>query len=300
MEKAATKIGWIGTGVMGKSMCRHLMKAGHKLLIYSRTAKKTEELVKDGAQFADPAEIAKNSDIIFVMVGYPRDVEEVVLGPKGVLASMHKGAYLVDHTTSSPTLAQRIYEAATKVGVNALDAPVSGGDVGAKNGKLVVMVGGDAAAVEKMKPLMQCYSASIAHMGAAGFGQHTKMANQVIIAGQMIGVVEGLMYAYKAGVPLPQMIELLSKGAASSFGLTSYAPRMLKRDMEPGFFVEHFVKDMEIALDECRRMSLALPGLALVHQLYVALKANGGAKNGTQALIKVLEQLNNVQIPKML
>ena len=227
MEKTA-KIGWIGTGVMGKSMCRHLMKAGHKLMIFNRSKAKTEELVTEGCQYADPATIAQNCDIIFVMVGYPRDVEEVILGQTGgILSSMKKDAYLIDHTTSSPTLAQKIFavfsfsihsslQEAKKHGVHSLDAPVSGGDVGAKAGKLAVMVGGEAEDLEKVKPLINCYSASIAHMGAAGFGQHTKMANQVIIAGQMIGVVEGLMYGHKAGLDLPKMIDLLSKGAANS------------------------------------------------------------------------------------
>lgn len=188
---------------------------------------------------------------------------------------------------------------------------MSGGDIGAKNGKLAVMVGGDVDILEKVRPLLNCYSASIAHMGSAGFGQHTKMSNQIIIAGQMIGVVEGLLYGFKAGLDLPKMVDLLSKGAANSLyfsynvkishsALTSYAPRMLRRDMEPGFFVEHFVKDMEIALDECKRMGICLPGLALVHQLYVSLKANGGSKNGTQALLKVLEQMNATQIPKLI
>eukprot|EP00347_Sterkiella_histriomuscorum_P010210 403377178 len=299
MEKAAIKIGWIGTGVMGKSMCGHLMKSGYNLSIYTRTASKADDLIQNGAQFKEPKELAQTSDVLFLMLGYPHDVEQVVLDEKnGILQHMKEGAVLIDHTTSSPGLALRIYEAAKQRGVKSIDAPVSGGDIGARNGTLVTMVGGDKEVVDQSYDILKTYSAEVQHMGDGGAGQHTKMANQIMIANTMVGTCEALIYGHKAGLDLHQMILLLNKGAAGSFSLDKLAPRMLRRDFEPGFYVEHFIKDLGIALEEARRMKLGLPGLALASQLYQALGAQGFERKGTQALLLALEQLNGTQIRK--
>ena len=297
MEVEFKSIGWIGTGVMGVHQARHLIEKGYKLSVYNRTKSKADSLIKLGAAFKSPEEIAKSCDLVFLMLGYPHDVEEVLLGSEnGILKQMQKGAYLVDHTTSKPGLAVKIAEEASKLGVCVIDAPVSGGDIGAKNGTLVAMCGGKEAEFEKVKPIMSVYCKAVKLHGEAGAGQHTKCINQISIAGAMIGVCEGLIYGKKAGLDLEKVIETIGGGAAGSFSLTYYAPKILAKDMKPGFYVEHFVKDMEIALDECRRMGIALPGLALVHQLYRGIMAQGGARLGTQALIKALEGLNNLDI----
>jgi len=279
-------------------MCEHLLKAGYSLSVFNRTKSKTDELLQKGAVFKTPEEIAKDSDAVFLMLGYPHDLEEIVFSEKGILKHMKQGSFLIDHTTSSPALAERIYHESAKHGVKSLDCPVSGGDVGAKNGKLVVMAGGDESALTEINPILEKYSAVVKHMGKAGNGQHTKMANQIFIASNMVGVSEGLIYGYKAGLNLEQMIELLKQGAAGSFSLANLAPRMLARNFDPGFYVEHFIKDLGIALDESRRMNLSLPGLALANQLYLSLVANGGAKFGTQALLLTLEKLSNVDLSK--
>ena len=233
------------------------------------------------------------------MLGFPHDVEDVVFNPEtGVLHHMKEGSVLIDHTTSSPGQAMRIYEAALHRNIHFIDAPVSGGDIGARNGKLVTMIGGDAAAVEKAAPLLKCYSAEIQHMGGAGAGQSTKACNQILIANTMVGVCEALVYGHKAGLDLNQMINLLQKGAAGSFSLEKLAPRMLRRDFEPGFYVEHFIKDLGIAIEESRRMKLGLPGLGLASQLYQAVGAQGYERKGTQALLLALEQINGVTIKK--
>jgi 3-hydroxyisobutyrate dehydrogenase len=245
------------------------------------------------------ADVAKEADVLFLMLGYPHDVERVVLDKEvGVLQHMKKGAFLVDHTTSSPELAIRIAEQADSQGVKSIDAPVSGGDIGAKNGQLVTMVGGETSAVEEVRPLLDIYSKDVQHMGKPGAGQYTKAANQINIATTMVGVCESLLFAQKAGLNIDQMIQLLSKGAAGSFSLQVLGPRMLKRDFEPGFYVEHFVKDLGIILDESRRMGIALPGTAQAEQLYQALMAQGGARMGTQGLLTVLENLNNSKVDK--
>mgnify|MGYP001000129971 FL=1 len=298
MQSSLKKVGWIGTGVMGKSMCDHLLKAGYPLYVYNRTSSKADDLVAKGAKFMSPAEIAKNCEIIFLMLGYPHDVKKMVLEEGGLLEHLKSGSIIVDHTTSSPSLAQEIYKKCKEKGVSSIDAPVSGGDVGAKNGTLAVMAGGDKEIFDEVTPIMKNYSATMSLLGDAGMGQHTKMFNQICIAGTMIGVVEGLVYGHKAGLDLTQAIKAIENGAAGSFSLKVLAPRMLARNFDPGFFVEHFVKDMEIALDEARRVNLCLPGLSLVKQFYQALMAQGGAKNGTQALLLVLEKLNNIEIPK--
>jgi 3-hydroxyisobutyrate dehydrogenase len=288
-------IGWIGCGVMGSSMCGHLLEAGHPVTVYSRTKSRADDLVARGAVWADtPAEAAARAQVVFTMVGFPSDVREVVLGEHGTLAGARAGSILVDMTTSEPTLAQEIRAAALERGLESIDAPVSGGDVGARNATLSIMVGGDPAAVERVRPLLEIMGKTIVHQGDAGAGQHAKMVNQVLIATLMIGVCEALLYAYKAGLDLETVLEAVSGGAAGSWSLTNYAPRMLKGDFEPGFFVEHFIKDMEIALGEARRMNLALPGLALAHELYLALRAQGGGRKGTQALLLALARLSDI------
>lgn len=279
-------------------MARHLMSSGYtSMSVFNRTASKADGLVTNGAQFLQPQQVAENSDIVFLMLGFPHDVESMVLdSEKGILSRMKPGSILVDHTTSSPGLATRIAEQCRSAGIGSLDAPVSGGDIGAKNGKLVTMVGGDKDAVSKARPLLDCYSAEVQHLGPAGAGQHTKAANQIFIASTMIATCEGLLYGHKAGLDLEQMISLLSKGAAGSFCMEKLGPRMLKRDFEPGFYVEHFLKDLGICLEEAKRMNLSLPGLAMAEQFYRAFAAQGGARSGTQGLIQVLEAFNNTKI----
>ncbi len=288
-------LGWIGTGVMGSSMCGHLLAAGHRVTVHTRTRARAQELLDRGAEWAEtPAEVAARSAVVFMMVGFPADVREIALGPSGVLEGAAAGTTLVDMTTSEPSLAQEIAAAALEQGVGALDAPVSGGDVGARNATLSIMVGGDEAVFEQIRPLFEIIGKTIVHQGGPGMGQHAKMVNQTLIASGMVGVCEALLYGYKAGLDLETVLAVVSSGAAGSWSLTNYAPRMLKGDFEPGFYVEHFIKDLEIALAEARRMDLALPGLALAHELYIALRAQGGGRKGTQALLLALARLSDV------
>jgi 3-hydroxyisobutyrate dehydrogenase len=294
-EPGKTRVGWIGTGVMGRWMCGHLLAKGYKATVYNRSRDKAGPLLDAGAAWADtPKAVAERADVVFAIVGFPRDVREVFLGPDGALAGSKAGGVLVDMTTSEPSLAQEIAAAAKKKGVSAIDAPVSGGDVGAKNAALSIMIGGDADVVEAVTPLLECMGKTIVHQGPAGAGQHTKMVNQVLIAGTMVGVCEALLYGHKAGLDLNTVLKSVSTGAAGSKALEVLAPRMLKGDFEPGFFVEHFIKDMGIALAEAERMRLALPGLALVKQLYEAVRAQGYGRKGTQALLLALEHLSAV------
>ncbi|MEE2938636.1 MAG: NAD(P)-dependent oxidoreductase [Planctomycetota bacterium] len=291
----STKIGWIGTGVMGRSMCGHLLAAGYRATVFNRTRSKLDDLVAIGATVVDsPKQVAEQSDVVFTIVGFPHDVEQVILGDNGVLAGCRSGMTIVDMTTSQPSLAERIAQEAAGRGVNAIDAPVSGGDTGARNAALSIMVGGDAAAVARIDPLLQLLGKTVVHQGPAGCGQHTKMVNQTLIASGMIAVCEGLLYATKVGLDLPTVLQSVSSGAAGSWSLSNLAPRMIDGDFDPGFFVEHFIKDMKIALDEAATMNLALPGLALAHQLYQAVSAQGHAKDGTQALMLALAELNRV------
>jgi 3-hydroxyisobutyrate dehydrogenase len=291
-----TRIGWIGTGVMGTSMCGHLMAKGCTATIYSRTRDKAKTLLDRGAKWAEsPKAVAENSEVTFGIVGFPADVREVFLGTSGALAGSSAGKVLVDMTTSEPSLAREIYDAAKAKGVASVDAPVSGGDIGAREARLSIMIGGDKDVVERLRPLFECMGKTIIHQGPAGAGQHTKMVNQILIATGMIGICEALLYGYKAGLDLPTVLESVSGGAAGSWSLTNYAPRMLKGNFDPGFFVEHFIKDMGIALAESKRMNLSLPGLALAEQLYVALKAQGHGRKGTQSLILALAKLSNVE-----
>ncbi len=287
------RIGWIGTGVMGKSMCAHIMKNGYPMSVFNRTKDRTENLCREGAVWLDsPGEVAAKSDIVFTIVGEPPDVEEVILGQGGVLENLKPGAVIVDMTTSEPSLASRIYNEAKAKSVFSLDAPVSGGDLGAREGTLSIMVGGDEAAFNIVLPLFRLMGKNIALMGGAGMGQHTKMSNQILIASTMIGVVESILYARRAGLDMNQVIDLVGKGAAASWAYNQLGPRILRDDFAPGFYIRHFVKDMGIALMEAKRMKLALPGLALVNQFYMAAVAEGMETNGTQALYKVLDRMN--------
>jgi 3-hydroxyisobutyrate dehydrogenase len=287
------RIGWIGTGVMGASMCGHLLAAGHQLTVTNRTSNKAQPLIEQGARWADtPKAVAQKSDIIFTMVGFPDDVREVILGDEGVLAGAPSSAVVVDMTTSSPDLARTISAECAPKGINALDAPVSGGDVGAREATLAIMVGGEPSAFETVRPLFETMGKTIALMGGAGAGQHTKMTNQILIAGTMIGVVESLLYAERAGMNAHQVIDIIGKGAASSWSINNLGRRIADGDFNPGFYIKHFVKDMGIALDEARRMQLSLPGLAIVHQFYMAAIAMGWENLGTQGLFQVLKTMN--------
>jgi 3-hydroxyisobutyrate dehydrogenase len=277
-------------------MCQHLLTKGYPATVYNRSKAKAQSLLDAGAAWADtPRAVAERADVVFAIVGFPRDVREVFLGPQGALADSRAGTALVDMTTSEPSLAQEIYKAAKARGVAAIDAPVSGGDVGARNAALSIMVGGDADAVEAVRPLLECMGKTIIHQGPAGAGQHTKMVNQVLIATNMIGVCEALLYGYKAGLDLKTVLQSVGGGAAASWSLNNLGPRIIDRNFEPGFFVEHFIKDMGIALEEAKRMNLALPGLALANQLYLAVQAQGYSRKGTQALMLALEHLSNVK-----
>ena len=293
-----TRVGWIGTGVMGTPMCGHLLASGHPVTVFNRTPERARGLLERGAAWAEsPQAVAQHADVVFTMVGFPDDLREIVLGPAGTLAGAGHGTILVDMTTSEPSLAREIYEAARARGVASLDAPVSGGDVGARAAGLSIMVGGDQDAFERVAPLLRCLGATIVHQGPAGAGQHTKMVNQILVASGMVAVSEALLYAHQAGLDLPTVLQSVSGGAAGSWSLTHYAPRILARDFAPGFRVDHFVKDMGIALAEARRMRLSLPGLALVEQLYLALVAQGDGRKGTHALVLALARLSAVEWP---
>jgi 3-hydroxyisobutyrate dehydrogenase len=290
-----TAVGWIGLGVMGAPMCGHLLDAGYPVIVNTRTRARAEPLIGRGAAWAEtPAEVAASSDVTFAIVGFPADVREVFLGSRGALAGAPAGAVLVDMTTSEPRLAAEIATAAAAKGVGALDAPVSGGDAGARNATLSIMVGGDAATLGRVRPLLEILGTTIVHQGPAGAGQHAKLVNQILIASTMVGVCEALLYAQMAGLDLETVLESVGSGAAGSWSLSNYAPRMLAGDFEPGFAVDHFIKDMGIALAEARRMRLAVPGLALAEQLYVALSAQGSGRKGTQALVLALARLSEV------
>jgi 3-hydroxyisobutyrate dehydrogenase len=290
-----TRIGWVGTGVMGASMCGHVMAAGYRATVYNRTTEKAKPLLEKGAKLADsPRSVAQASDVVFTIVGYPRDVREVILGEHGALSGARPDTVLVDMTTSEPALALEIDRAARARQVHAVDAPVSGGDVGAREARLSIMIGGDSEVVDALKPLFATMGKTIVHQGPAGAGQHTKMVNQVLIASNMIGVCEGLLYAFKAGLDLNVVLQSVGSGAAGSWSLNNLGPRAIAGNFEPGFFVEHFLKDMGIALAESRRMQLCLPGLALAEQLYRAVSAQGYARKGTHALMLALAELSAI------
>ncbi len=296
VQPSKTKIGWIGTGVMGSSMCQHIIGKGYKTFVYNRTKKKAKKLIDFGATWVNsPEAVARDSDVVFTMVGFPQDVRDVYFGSKGVIEGVQDGSILVDMTTTEPSLSKEIYKEAKLMKATSIDAPVSGGDIGAMEGKLSIMVGGDKDAVEAVMPLFRLMGRNIVYQGAAGSVQHAKMCNQVMVSGLMIGMCETLLYGYKAGLDLETMLDSVSRGAAACWMLDNLAPRILKRDFRPGFFVEHFIKDMGIALGEAKRMNLSLPGLALVHQLYVAVEAQGHGRKGTQALMLALERISDVK-----
>lgn len=280
------RIGFIGLGNMGRHMAGHLLAAGHPLCVYNRSRDKADELLARGARWCDtPGEVAAEADVVITMVGYPKDVEEVYLGADGIVARARK-ALLIDMTTSSPALAARIAAEAEQAGCRALDAPVSGGDIGARDAKLAIMVGGTQEAFDEALPILQCLGANIVRQGGAGAGQHTKMCNQIVIASTIMGVSEGLAYARSAGLDLPTVLQSIGGGAASGFQLTVMGGKMIAGDFAPGFYIEHFIKDLGIALAEAERMKLELPGLALARQLFAGLAEQGMARLGTQSLIK--------------
>ncbi|MFL0506043.1 NAD(P)-dependent oxidoreductase [Ureibacillus sp. 179-F W5.1 NHS] len=287
MTLHSKKIAFIGTGVMGASIVKHLLKADFDVTVYSRTKSKTAELVELGAKWAPtPKEAADGKDIIITMVGFPSDVEEVYSGQDGIFQTAKKGAVVVDMTTSEPTLAKNLYAKAKEKGIFSIDAPVSGGDVGAQNGTLSIMVGGDKEIFDELLPILQIFGSNIVYQGGPGAGQHTKMCNQLLIATNMIGVCESIAYALKAGLDIDKVLQSISTGAAGSWSLSNLGPRMIKGDLEPGFYVKHFIKDMKIAIEEAERMDLDLPGVKLSKQLYNTLLEKGYGEKGTQALIK--------------
>ncbi|MCY2937482.1 MAG: NAD(P)-dependent oxidoreductase [Planctomycetota bacterium] len=294
-QPGQTTIGWMGTGVMGNSMCGHLMAAGYQAVVHTRTRAKAEGLLQKGARWADsPQELSSQCEVVFGIVGFPTDVEEVFLGRTGALAGARPGTILVDMTTSKPGLAVEIHDRAKAQGVFSLDAPVTGGDIGARNAALSILVGGEADVLEAVLPLFRCLGKTVVHQGGPGAGQNAKMVNQILISGNMMGLCEALVYASRAGLDLEKVLQSVSGGAAGSFALSTLGPRILKGDYEPGFYVEHFIKDMGIALEEGRRMNLVLPGLALAQQLYLAVQAQGMGKKGTQALILALRRMANL------
>jgi 3-hydroxyisobutyrate dehydrogenase len=287
-EGKQESIGFIGLGVMGAAMAGHLQAAGQKLFVSNRTRAKAEPLLAKGAVYCDtPAEVAQRSSIVFTIVGMPADVEEVYLGPRGLLHGAQARSLWVDMTTSSPALARRIFREARERGVGSLDAPVSGGDIGAREARLSIMVGGEAEDFERALPLLSLLGKTISHQGPAGAGQHTKLANQVAIAGAMLGVCEALGYAQKAGLDPEKVLQSIGTGAAGSWSLQHLAPRMLAGNFAPGFFVKHFAKDLALALESGAELSARTPTAALANSLYGELIQHGGAEQGTQALFRL-------------
>ncbi len=290
------KIGFIGLGVMGHSMAAHLQDKGYQLYVNNRTKSKAEELLSKGAIWCEtPALVAKEVDILFTIVGYPKDVEEVYLGKDGIITALHEGLICCDMTTTKPSLMQKINTIFAEKGVAFADAPVSGGDVGARNATLSFMVGAEEETFNALKPFFEIMGKSINHAGKPGMGQHTKMCNQIVIAGTMIGVSEALVYGAECGLDLNKMVSTISKGAAGCWTLDNLAPRVIKKDFQPGFMIVHFIKDMSIALEEAEKMELELPGLSLVKKLYssmIQMDKSGRGKLGTQALVLAIQELS--------
>lgn len=281
-------VGFIGLGVMGNSMASHILEAGYPVLVYTRTKQKAEEILNKGAVWQETVkDLSEKADIIITMVGYPSDVEEIYLGENGILQHAKEGAFVIDMTTSKPSLAKKIAEQAKEKSIHALDAPVSGGDIGARNGTLAIMVGGEKEAFEVCLPLLSVMGENIQYQGPAGSGQHTKMCNQIAIAAGMVGVAEAMAYAEKSGLNPEQVLKSITTGAAGSWSLSNLAPRMLKGDFAPGFYVKHFIKDMGIALEEAELMGEEMPGLALAKSLYDKLSAQGEENSGTQSIYKL-------------
>ncbi|HOB20333.1 MAG TPA: NAD(P)-dependent oxidoreductase [Candidatus Atribacteria bacterium] len=288
------RIGFIGVGIMGKPMVRNLMKHGFEMQIYTRTKSKALDIISEGASWRDSvAECVRDADIVMTMVGYPKDVEEVYFGEKGILNNARKGACLIDFTTTSPTLSRRIYEAGKEKGLSVLDAPVSGGDTGARNATLSIMVGGDKDVFDRCYQVFKALGTNIIYEGPAGSGQHTKMANQIAIAGTIAGVCEALAYGRAAGLDLQAMLNSISAGAAGSWQMSNLAPKMIAGDYEPGFFIKHFIKDMQIAREEALNNELSLVVLEKVLSMYRELAGDmDSSELGTQALIKYYEDDN--------
>lgn len=292
-----TRVGWIGTGVMGAPMCQHLQQAHYRVTIYTRNRSKASLVLAKGATWADsPAAVAEQADVVMTMVGFPADVREVYMGAHGLLSATRPGMVLVDMTSTEPSLAQELSLSAHRRGAYAIDAPVSGGDVGARNATLSIMIGGTTKAVQAVMPLLECLGKKIVHQGDSGAGQHAKLCNQIVIAGTMIGVCESLLYGYKAGLQLDRMLDSIRGGAAACWTLDNLAPRILARNFDPGFFVEHFIKDIGIALEEAKRRQLTLPGLTLAQQLYERVQALGHGRAGTHALMLALEDLSHINV----
>ena len=290
MKKESTKIGFIGTGVMGNPMASHILKEGYELYVYNRTSAKTQSLVASGAHACDsPGSVAEMCDIIFAIVGFPKDVETVFLGSNGIVEKAKPGSIIVDMTTSTPDLAKKIASVAIEKGLHALDAPVSGGDVGAKSGMLSIMVGGKKEIFNRVLPLFELMGSNVVYQGSAGSGQHTKMANQIGIASSMLAMCESLTYAKAAGLDQKTVLKSISSGAAGSWSLTNLAPRILRDDYEPGFFVRHFIKDMQIAIDSSEAMGIPIPGLKVAKAKFDQIADQGLDNKGTQAVIKAYE-----------
>ncbi|MED3674706.1 NAD(P)-dependent oxidoreductase [Bacillus velezensis] len=281
-------VGFIGLGVMGNSMATHILEAGYPVLVYTRTKQKAEEILNKGAVWQETVkDLSEKADIIITMVGYPSDVEDIYLGENGILRHAKEGTFVIDMTTSKPSLAKKIAEQAKEKSIHALDAPVSGGDIGARNGTLAIMAGGEKEAFEACLPLFSVMGENIQYQGPAGSGQHTKMCNQIAIAAGMVGVAEAMAYAEKSGLNPEQVLKSITTGAAGSWSLSNLAPRMLKGDFAPGFYVKHFIKDMGIALEEAELMGEEMPGLTLAKSLYDKLSAQGEENSGTQSIYKL-------------
>ena len=290
MKKESTKIGFIGTGVMGNPMASHILKEGYELYVYNRTSAKTQSLVASGAHACDsPGSVAEKCDVIFAIVGFPKDVETVFLGSNGIVEKAKSGSIIVDMTTSTPDLAKKIALVAIEKGLHSLDAPVSGGDVGAKSGRLSIMVGGERDIFDRILPLFELMGSNIVYQGKAGSGQHTKMANQIGIASSMLAMCESLTYAKAAGLNPETVLKSISSGAAGSWSLTNLAPRILRDDYEPGFFVKHFIKDMQIAIDSGEAMGILMPGLKIAKTKFDQIAEQGLDDKGTQVVIKAYE-----------
>ena len=294
-----TRLGWIGTGVMGASMCGHLLDAGYATTLFTRTRAKAEPLLQRGAGWANSRrEVAARADVVFSIVGFPEDVHEVLLGDQGALAGCRPGSVLVDMTTSRPSLAVEIAQLAAQQEVQSIDAPVSGGDVGARDGTLSIMIGGDRATVEALRPCWKAMGSVWVWQGEPGAGQHTKIVNQTLVGAGMVGICEALLYGYRAGLDLERVLQSVARGAAGSWALSHLGPRIIAGNFAPGFFVEHFIKDIGIALEESRRMGLELPGMELAERLYQELASQGHARKGTHALILALAKMSDIDWPK--
>ncbi|MFM0372486.1 NAD(P)-dependent oxidoreductase [Paraburkholderia aspalathi] len=293
MNQSAIKpaIGFIGLGIMGASMAARLAAAGYPLHVYNRTRAKAEPLIEAGASWhATPKALAEATDVVITIVGTPDDVRALYLGDDGLIANARRDAVLIDMTTSSPQLAEELAVHAAASGVHMLDAPVSGGDVGAREGRLSIMVGGAADVLARVEPILRCLGTNVVLQGGPGAGQHTKLCNQIVIASTMLGVCEGLAYAHSAGLDAQTVLSAIGGGAAGGFQLNNMGPRIAKGDFAPGFFIEHFIKDMRIAHEEAAHMGRELPGLDLVRSLYQKLAEQGFTRNGTQALFKLYER----------